>query len=186
MTNNTTTIPTLSLVTCHLCKAWALYNPITAHSAIHDSDCQYIQSQQTVTPSMTIPSIAVWCNYCNGTSVGVECSDGLHACMDLSSDFIANRIGCGSCNAFGACKGLTATSSVGEGSCNGGIIPTQLLELFLLHCTSMWMMKAATNTMPALTFTELPTSVTNHVMGCMHALQHAIITKYNIHIAQFK
>eukprot|EP00956_Cyclotella_meneghiniana_P002835 scaffold3343_cov51-Cyclotella_meneghiniana.AAC.3 len=58
------------------------------------------------------------CDYLNGTS-GEKCS-GMHACGDLSSDFIANNIGCGSCNAFGACRGLTATSSVGEGSCNGG------------------------------------------------------------------
>jgi len=57
------------------------------------------------------------CNYLNGTS-GEKCS-GLSACGDLSPDFIANNIGCGSCNAFGACRGLTATSSVGENSCNG-------------------------------------------------------------------
>eukprot|EP00956_Cyclotella_meneghiniana_P008961 scaffold12299_cov85-Cyclotella_meneghiniana.AAC.9 len=58
------------------------------------------------------------CDYLNGTS-GEKCS-GFRACGDLSPDFIANNIGCGSCNAFGACRGLSATSSVGEGSCNGG------------------------------------------------------------------
>eukprot|EP00956_Cyclotella_meneghiniana_P034852 scaffold108757_cov60-Cyclotella_meneghiniana.AAC.6 len=58
------------------------------------------------------------CDYLNGTS-GEKCS-GLRACMGLSSDFIANNIGCGSCNGYGACRGLSATSSVGEGSCNGG------------------------------------------------------------------
>ena len=45
------------------------------------------------------------CDYLNGTS-GEKCS-GMLACGDLSSDFIANNIGCGSCNAFGACSGLT-------------------------------------------------------------------------------
>ena len=45
------------------------------------------------------------CDYLNGTS-GEKCS-GMLACGDLSSDFIANNIGCGSCNAFGACRGLT-------------------------------------------------------------------------------
>ena len=45
------------------------------------------------------------CDYLNGTS-GEKCS-GMLACGDLSSDFIANNIGCGSCNAFGACRSLT-------------------------------------------------------------------------------
>ena len=47
------------------------------------------------------------CAYLNGTS-GEKCS-GLHACGDLSSDFIANNVGCGSCNAYGACTGLSGT-----------------------------------------------------------------------------
>ena len=45
------------------------------------------------------------CDYLNGTS-GEKCS-GFRACGDLSPDFIANNIGCGSCNAFGACRGLS-------------------------------------------------------------------------------
>lgn len=39
----------------------------------------------------------VACNYANGTSGGMKCSGGL-ACAGLSPDFIANNIGCGSCN----------------------------------------------------------------------------------------
>ena len=50
------------------------------------------------------------CDYLNGTS-GEKCS-GLHACGDLSSDFIANKIGCGSCNGYGACRGLSGTFSI--------------------------------------------------------------------------
>eukprot|EP00956_Cyclotella_meneghiniana_P014688 scaffold22110_cov85-Cyclotella_meneghiniana.AAC.1 len=47
------------------------------------------------------------CDYLHGTS-GEKCS-GMMACVDLSPDFIANRIGCGSCNAYGACRAATST-----------------------------------------------------------------------------
>jgi hypothetical protein len=74
---------------------------------------------------------------------GVKCS-GPQACSNLSSNFIANNIGCGSCNGFGACKNISGeniivflpdfalvlkyfdffefkeTSTIGEDSCNGG------------------------------------------------------------------
>eukprot|EP00956_Cyclotella_meneghiniana_P015996 scaffold25036_cov64-Cyclotella_meneghiniana.AAC.1 len=58
------------------------------------------------------------CTFVNGTA-GQKCSaEG--ACSGLSTDFISNNIGCGSCNAFGGCSFMTETSSVGEGSCNAG------------------------------------------------------------------
>ena len=83
-------------------------------------------------------------HYTNGTS-SVKCL-GPRACHSLSASFIKNNIGCGSCNSYGACIGLTGefltavisvvssvrsnnmfcsfknhaeTSAVGEGSCNG-------------------------------------------------------------------
>ena len=81
------------------------------------------------------------CTFVNGTA-GQKCSaEG--ACSGLSTDFISNNIGCGSCNAFGGYSFMTGeftgefiscilsfssqlhlfsieTSSVGEGSCNAG------------------------------------------------------------------
>ena len=45
------------------------------------------------------------CTYNNGTA-GEKCS-GSQACGGLSDSFISNNIGCGSCNAYGACSGLT-------------------------------------------------------------------------------
>jgi hypothetical protein len=45
------------------------------------------------------------CTYLNGTA-GIKCS-GSQACVDLSSSFIINLIGCGSCNAFGSCSRIS-------------------------------------------------------------------------------
>jgi hypothetical protein len=85
------------------------------------------------------------CTYRNGTA-GVKCQ-GSQACGGLSSSFISTNIGCGSCNSYAACTGMTGkffspkyilssvvlvllnisyspfnleSSSVGEGSCNAG------------------------------------------------------------------
>ena len=56
----------------------------------------------------------------------LECAQcrGEEACTDrngdrLSDDFIANNIGCGSCNAHDACKNLGADATIGSNSCNG-------------------------------------------------------------------
>lgn len=80
------------------------------------------------------------CYYTNGTA-GTKCS-GVNSCGRLDPSFIASNVGCGSCNAYRSCSGMTcesfkiifalsdhknvalifssATSSVGEGSCNAG------------------------------------------------------------------
>ena len=46
------------------------------------------------------------CTYANGTEGGEKCK-GMHACKDLNESFIENYIGCGSCNGYGACWGIS-------------------------------------------------------------------------------
>lgn len=53
-------------------------------------------------------SLFTACTYKNGTS-GEKCS-GHRACGGLSDSFINTNIGCGSCNAYSACRGLTGES----------------------------------------------------------------------------
>lgn len=43
------------------------------------------------------------CHYQNGTAGGTKCAGG-RACDGLTELFIANSIGCGSCNGYGACQ----------------------------------------------------------------------------------
>lgn len=50
------------------------------------------------------------CRYLNGTS-GVKCS-GPQACYGLSPSFIRSNIGCGSCNSYAACMGLSGESKI--------------------------------------------------------------------------
>lgn len=46
------------------------------------------------------------CSYRNGTHGGKKCH-GFSSCAGLSSTFIAQNIGCGSCNGYGACQAIS-------------------------------------------------------------------------------
>eukprot|EP00956_Cyclotella_meneghiniana_P024088 scaffold48051_cov43-Cyclotella_meneghiniana.AAC.1 len=74
------------------------------------------------------------CDYLNGTS-GEKCS-GMLACGDLSSDFIANNIGCGSCNAFGACRSLTSATSTMHVLTAKDIFTSMIIHA--TECTRAW------------------------------------------------
>ena len=62
-----------------------------------------IDSFQSFSPNGVSRLVA--CTYSNGTS-GEKCA-GSRACDGLSGSFISSNIGCGSCNSYGACSGLT-------------------------------------------------------------------------------